>query len=153
MVYEGYFSCTLYIYILYDCECEDMSEINQSREKNIYSITCTVKLVSLLFSSIIIYNYLSQNNCTTQNSYYNTVFAILLSLIMTIIYLIWSFFSIKTTMFKNILPIQRIENAFFLLIFTGMIIISGNYNSQYKYLFLFIIITTTIQRGLVCSFQ
>lgn len=49
MVYEGYFSCTLYIYILYDCECEDMSEINQSREKNIYSITCTVKLVSLLF--------------------------------------------------------------------------------------------------------
>lgn len=72
---------------------------------------------------------------------------------MTIIYLIWSFFSIKTTMFKNILPIQRIENAFFLLIFTGMIIISGNYNSQYKYLFLFIIITTTIQRGLVCSFQ
>lgn len=37
---------------------------------------------------------------------------------------------------------------FFILIFTTMIIISGNYSSQYKYLFLFIIITTTIQRGL-----
>ncbi|SUY64884.1 sensory box histidine kinase [Clostridium sporogenes] len=110
-----------------------MSEINQSREKNIYSITCIVKLVSLLFSSIILYNYLSQNNCTTENSYHNTVFAILLSLIMTIIYLIWSFFSIKTMMFKNILLVQRIENIFFLLIFTVMIIISGNYNSQYKY--------------------
>ncbi len=27
----------------------EMSEINQNIEKNIYSITCTVKLVSLLF--------------------------------------------------------------------------------------------------------
>ncbi|MBO0559290.1 PAS domain-containing sensor histidine kinase [Clostridium botulinum] len=125
-----------------------MSEINQNIEKNIYSITCTVKLVSLLFSSIILYNYLSQNNCTTENSYHNTVFAIVLSLIMTVIYLIWSFFTVKTRIFKNILLIQRIENVFFILIFTTMIIISGNYSSQYKYLFLFIIITTTIQRGL-----
>lgn len=126
----------------------EMSEINQNIEKNIYSITCTVKLVSLLFSSIILYNYLSQNNCTTENSYHNTVFAIVLSLIMTVIYLIWSFFTVKTRIFKNILLIQRIENVFFILIFTTMIIISGNYSSQYKYLFLFIIITTTIQRGL-----
>ncbi|HID0836811.1 TPA: ATP-binding protein [Clostridium botulinum] len=125
-----------------------MSEINQSREKNIYNITCIVKLISLLFSSIILYNYLSQNNCANKNSYNNTVFAILLSLIMTVIYLIWSFFTVKTKMFKNILFIQRIENIFFILIFTILVIMSGKYNSQYKYLFLFIIITTTIQRGL-----
>ncbi|EJP6472635.1 PAS domain S-box protein [Clostridium botulinum] len=125
-----------------------MSEINQIKEKNIYNITCIVKLISLLFSSIILYNYLSQNNCANKNSYYNTVFAILLSLIMTVIYLIWSFFTVKTRMFKNILFIQRIENIFFILIFTILVIMSGKYNSQYKYLFLFIIITTTIQRGL-----
>ncbi|NFA82973.1 PAS domain-containing sensor histidine kinase [Clostridium botulinum] len=125
-----------------------MSEINQSREKNIYNITCIVKLISLLFSSIILYNYLSQNNCANKNSYNNTVFAILLSLIMTVIYLIWSFFTVKIKMFKNILFIQRIENIFFILIFTILVIMSGKYNSQYKYLFLFIIITTTIQRGL-----
>ncbi|EPY6469846.1 MASE3 domain-containing sensor histidine kinase [Clostridium sporogenes] len=126
----------------------DMSEINQSREKNIYSITCIVKLVSLLFSSIILYNYFPQNNSNDENIPYSALFTILLSLIMTIIYLIWSFFTIKTKMFKNILLIQRVENVFFLLIFTGMIIMSGKYNSHYKYLFLFIIITTTIQRGL-----
>ncbi|NFB20275.1 PAS domain-containing sensor histidine kinase [Clostridium botulinum] len=125
-----------------------MGEINQSREKNIYNITCIVKLISLLFFSIILYNYLSQNNCANKNSYNNTVFAILLSLIMTVIYLIWSFFTVKTRMFKNILFIQRIENIFFILIFTILVIMSGKYNSQYKYLFLFIIITTTIQRGL-----
>ncbi len=84
-----------------------MSEINQSREKNIYNITCIVKLISLLFSSIILYNYLSQNNCANKNSYNNTVFAILLSLIMTVIYLIWSFFTVKIKMFKNILFIQK----------------------------------------------
>lgn len=123
-----------------------MSEINQSREKNIYSITCIVKLVSLLFSSIILYNYFPQN--TNEDIPYSALFTILVSLIITVIYLIWSFFAIKTRMFKNILLIQRIENIFFLLIFTFMIIMSGKYNSHYKYLFLFIIITTTIQRGL-----
>ncbi|WP_251861166.1 ATP-binding protein [Clostridium sp. Marseille-Q2269] len=125
-----------------------MSQLNESREKNIYNITCTVKLISLLFSSIILYNYISKCNYASKNSYYNTIFAITLSLIMTIIYLIWSFFAIKTRMFKNILLMQKIENIFFILIFTAMIIISGKYSSQYKYLFLFIIITTTIQRGL-----
>ncbi len=72
----------------------------------------------------------------------------ILSLITSLIYLIWSFFTVKTRMFKNILFIQRIENIFFILIFTILIIMSGKYNSHYKYLFLFIIITTTIQRGL-----
>lgn len=126
----------------------DMSEINKSREKNIYSITCTVKLASLLFSSIILYNYVSQNNCASKNSYYNVLLPMILSLITSLIYLIWSFFTVKTRMFKNILFIQRIENIFFILIFTILIIMSGKYNSHYKYLFLFIIITTTIQRGL-----
>ncbi|NFA76757.1 PAS domain-containing sensor histidine kinase [Clostridium botulinum] len=125
-----------------------MSEINKSREKNIYSITCTVKLASLLFSSIILYNYVSQNNCASKNSYYNVLLPMILSLITSLIYLIWSFFTVKTRMFKNILFIQRIENIFFILIFTILIIMSGKYNSHYKYLFLFIIITTTIQRGL-----
>ncbi|MHB9927696.1 ATP-binding protein [Clostridium botulinum] len=125
-----------------------MSEINKSREKNIYSITCIVKLVSLLFSSIILYNYFPQNNSNDENISYSALFTILLSLITSIIYLIWSFFAIKTRRFKNILFMQRIENMFFIFIFTVLIIISGKYNSQYKYLFLFIIITTTIQRGL-----
>ncbi|WP_420808080.1 MASE3 domain-containing sensor histidine kinase [Clostridium tepidum] len=125
-----------------------MSEINQIKEKNIYSITCIVKLVSLLFSSIILYNYFPQNNSNNENISYSALFTILLSLIMTVIYLIWSFFTIKTKMFKNILLIQKIENIFFILIFTALVIMSGKYDSQYKYLFLFIIITTTIQRGL-----
>jgi len=125
-----------------------MSEINQIKEKNIYSITCTVKLVSLLFSSIILYNYFPKNDCINKNISYDALLPIFLSLITSIIYFIWSFFTIKTRMFKNILLIQRIENIFFVLIFTILIMISGNYNSHYKYLFLFIIITTTIQRGL-----
>ncbi len=84
-----------------------MSEINQIKEKNIYSITCIVKLVSLLFSSIILYNYFPQNNSNNENISYSALFTILLSLIMTVIYLIWSFFTIKTKMFKNILLIQK----------------------------------------------
>lgn len=107
-----------------------------------------MKLVSLLFSSIILYNYFPQNNSNDENISYSALFTILLSLITSIIYLIWSFFAIKTRRFKNILFMQRIENMFFIFIFTVLIIISGKYNSQYKYLFLFIIITTTIQRGL-----
>lgn len=72
-----------------------MSEINKSREKNIYSITCIVKLVSLLFSSIILYNYFPQNNSNDENISYSALFTILLSLITSIIYLIWSFFCYK----------------------------------------------------------
>lgn len=35
----------------------------------------------------------------------------------------------------------------FIIIFTGIIYLSGDYESQYKFLFLFIIISTTIQFG------
>ena len=35
----------------------------------------------------------------------------------------------------------------FIIIFTGIIYLSGGYESQYKFLFLFIIISTTIQFG------
>ncbi|EJO5346326.1 PAS domain S-box protein [Clostridium botulinum] len=125
-----------------------MSEINKSREMDIYNITCIVKLVSLLFSSIILCNYFPKKDYMNQNISYSALFTVLLSLIMSGIYLVWSFFAIKTRRFKNILFMQRIENAFFILIFTMLVIMSGKYNSQYKYLFLFIIITTTIQRGL-----
>ena len=64
------------------------------------------------------------------------------------IYLIWSFSlndSINKSKYRKII---FIENLFFIAIFFLAVTLSGSYESEYKYIFLFIITSSTIQLGL-----
>jgi PAS domain S-box-containing protein len=58
------------------------------------------------------------------------------------------FISIKAFKLKKIKTIQVIENIISMISFTFIIILSGSYKSSYKFLFLLVIIITTIQLGM-----
>ena len=68
--------------------------------------------------------------------------------ILLLIYFMWSF-SIANKIKKQHESIaNNVETIFFIILFTSIIYICGANESQYKFLYLFIIITTTIQSGL-----
>ncbi|KAJ50111.1 PAS domain S-box-containing protein [Clostridium tetanomorphum] len=128
-----------------------MIHFNDSNENNIHSIISIVKLASLLFSSIIIYNRLfavKEVITIGKNGYFNAVAFTLLACVVAIIYCIWAFFSIKIFNSKSTKKVHMIENFFFIIIFSVLIVVSNTCESQYKFLFLFIIITSTIQLGM-----
>jgi diguanylate cyclase (GGDEF)-like protein/putative nucleotidyltransferase with HDIG domain len=72
-----------------------------------------------------------------------TVILLLLS-----VYGIWRFSTLKKINIKHGKYIQYIEDGLFVLLFYIVIMETGAYGSQYKFLFLFIIITATIQEGM-----
>jgi diguanylate cyclase (GGDEF)-like protein len=129
-----------------------MNEIENSKRKQINDIVSAVKLSSLLFSGIVFFRYYQINfNIGIRSFNYVVYFNFIVSgiLILSLIYFIWAFSTIKR--FKDskyINTIQIIENFVFVLIFSSIILISGANASGYKYLFLFIIITSTIQSGM-----
>ena len=64
------------------------------------------------------------------------------------IYFIWSFSTVEKINYKYINIVQFIENIVFILFFIIVIFYSGKNTSDYKFLFLFIIITSTLQQGM-----
>lgn len=130
---------------------KSMDNIDKKRKENIYNIVSIVKLVSLCFCGIVIYNgfFLNNNNVANENdSYFYIIELGVLICLMFLIYWSWSFFSIRIFKSKNIKNMQIIENMVFIIIFSFSIFLSNSYTSQYKFLFLFLIITSTLQSGM-----
>ncbi|MCT8978567.1 HD-GYP domain-containing protein [Clostridium sp. CX1] len=125
-----------------------MNEIINRRQNKVYEIVSIVKITSLLFCGIIVFNLFFCNKKiyrTASDEFFN-VFPIGMSIcILVLIYAIWIIFSIKKINLRNIKIIQIIEDFIFILLFTILVILSEGHLSQYKLLFLFIIITSTIQ--------
>jgi diguanylate cyclase (GGDEF) domain len=84
----------------------------------------------------------------TNNDYLNIVPVGVGGLVIVIIYAIWMFFSTEKLRFKNFRLLQVTEDLIFILLFCILIVISGAHESQYKLLFLFIVITSTMQSGM-----
>ena len=111
-----------------------------------------VKLSSLLFSDIVFLKYFfgdnNNNNLNSRNNYYILIYAMAAVLILSFIYTVWASVNLKTFHSKYFSLIQLIEDFIFTLIFFVVILSSGAHASEYKLLFLFIIITSTIQSGI-----
>ncbi|WP_179945230.1 PAS domain-containing sensor histidine kinase [Clostridium carboxidivorans] len=128
-----------------------MYNIDKNRQQNIYNIVSIVKLASLCFCGIVIYNEFFMRNKGIANENDNYFYIIELGLLICLMFLIywgWSFFSIRIFKSKNIKKMQLMENAVFIMIFSFSIFLSNSYTSQYKFLFLFLIITSTLQSGM-----
>jgi len=67
---------------------------------------------------------------------------------LALIYIIWVFSTKKRMYLRYMKYFLVIENSIFIAIFFVVIMLSKDYQSQYKFLFLFIIITSTIQAGM-----
>ena len=128
-----------------------MNKVEKDKYKQVNDIVAVVKISTLLFIGMIFLQCFF-NNYTLKNNILYTQYGMLgiffITFLLLFIYAIWMVYKPKKIKKENSLVIQLFENATFIVIFSVAIIISGANESQYKILFLFIIITTTIQSGM-----
>lgn len=124
-----------------------MNTINNNRYRNILGTISIAKFGVLLLISIISINELMKSpNYLSQISLNNYVILFIPGfLIITI--LLWSFSYIYIFKYKKIKIAQIVEDCVFSLMLCVLIFLSNTYQSQYKYLFLFSIISSTISLG------
>ena len=125
-----------------------MENIKNDKQKQINDIVSVVKLSSLLFIGIILCKYFYKMDSSMLYSYYTYIYIFTPLIGLMLIYFIWTF-STKNKIkndYEDLL--NKIEIAIFLGIFSMIIFTFGANQSQYKFLYLFIIITTTIQSGM-----
>lgn len=122
-----------------------MNKIEYNKYQQIDNMITILKLVCVIFSEVIFFKYLVYPSVGAQRIlFYCPIF----SLGIGSIYYLWTLFAKRKPDIKNMKYIYFLENFILGVIFIQMIIISGFHESPYKYLFLFIIITSTIQLGL-----
>lgn len=121
-----------------------------STSNDMIELITVIKLGSFGFILMIIINQILQYDSTQSviifnNRLYLLMFFIIILLIS--IYTIWSQLYFKIWQLKNIKKIQIIEGYVFLLASSILIIFSKSYDSDYKYLLIFGVITITLELG------
>jgi PAS domain-containing protein len=124
-----------------------VSNINNNRYRNILGTIAIAKFSVLLFISIISINELLKNTCVLNRISLSNYSILLIPILLTIILLLWSFSYIYMFKFRDIKNVQIIEDCVFIFMLSVLILLSNTYQSQYKYLFLFSIISSTISLG------
>ena len=117
-----------------------MVSMKNNRLKEINDMVSIVKLASLLFTSIIFFQYVLKESEGLNNWVYKQLMFIALGgilLFLLAIYLLWALSLEEKISKSRYRKIIFIEGLFFVAIFLGAIIISGGYKSEYKYIFLF----------------
>jgi diguanylate cyclase (GGDEF)-like protein len=129
-----------------------MRKIEANKSKQINDILSVVKLSSLLFSGMGLFKFISTSTNLFSNSSDNMMLYMYMItialLILFLIYCMWAFSTANRVRTEHVPYIQTAENLVFIVIFFTIILLTGAVTSQYKFLFLFIIITTTIQSGM-----
>lgn len=121
------------------------------RIKQINDMISIVKLASLMFTAIIFFQYFFNENILELETFYNNLSLIpvfIVGIILSFVYIIWSFTDDRKLNKFAFRYKLIIENILFMIIFILAIFFSGANESEYKYIFLFIIMSTTIQSGL-----
>lgn len=128
-----------------------MNKIENNKRKQINDIVSVVKLSSLMFTTIIFLQCFFQKNIFEEEDIYINYginIVAMGAILLLSVYFIWSFSFNKKLSKKNIRYAHFIENTFFILVFIIAIMISGAHLSESKYIFIFIITTSTIQSGM-----
>lgn len=128
-----------------------MKKVKDDKQKQINDIVSVVKLCTLLLIEIILSKNIIKDNALMiwgSGEYYTIMclFAPLMLVILT--YLLWTFLIKNQIKNKCGDILNKIETMMFIIIFSVIIYICGVNENQYKFLYLFIIITTTIQSGM-----
>ena len=127
-----------------------MTQYEINRKQKVYEMISILKLISLLFCGMIIFTQYPKDlymNLGIDSSSMIMICFIGIG-ILVLIYTGW-IHSNKRNQANQALNISGIiENIVFISLYTALIYISGFHESQYKFLFLFIIIANTIQYGI-----
>jgi len=128
-----------------------MKSYEKYRQKNTYDLILLMKLLSLFFVCMMIYH---KSNAITvfhqQNyGYFDVIPLGICTILIIFVYYMW-YRSVQLRHINDRLKLfDIIEIMIFMSIFSSLIIMSGSYLSSLKFLFLFIIIPSAIQFGLV----
>ena len=122
-----------------------------NKQKQINNMVSIVKLASLLFIGMIVYHYEFINNYECGDSF--QVFirvsrVIFFILVIISLYSMWTFIYIDKVRRKIGNYIDHLEGFVFVFMLTYVIYKFGGGQSAYKVLYLFLIITNTIQLGM-----
>jgi PAS domain S-box-containing protein len=140
-----------------------MNHIGSDKQENINNILGIVKLGALLFGLIIAsYEVFLEKKIIMNMEGARSSLTIYLVFVpfMALIYLFWSYFYADSRYNKYSTGTQIIENFIFIIFFSALIILSDAHASEFKFLFLFVVISSAIQLGskfgmaaaLTCSF-
>jgi len=115
-------------------------------------LVAIVKLASLVVCLIAFYSEFLMKNIITvngaKNSYFNILLSSALLIAMILLSLFWLAFSVNIFKIRHVKIMEIFESFVFISIFSILIISSYSYISQYKFLFIFVIITSTLQSGM-----
>ncbi|MHB1153151.1 MAG: bifunctional diguanylate cyclase/phosphohydrolase [Eubacteriales bacterium] len=125
---------------------KELTYFNEIKQGQIRIIFFTLKILALFFSAIPLFQYFSiKMSLDFMGSNYNifTVGTTLL-IICSVMFVIMLIFNKK----DNNKFLQKLEMFIFFAVFIIVILISGSHESYYKFLFLFIVISYTIEYGM-----
>ncbi|QEK11245.1 diguanylate cyclase [Crassaminicella thermophila] len=127
-----------------------MHQIENKFQKKVYEMLFVSKLLSLLFCGIIIFIQYNVHFLKNLHKYmsFSMITAMLGIGMLTLIYKIWIFSYKNNKITSKVSATDIIEIILFIGIFSILIIFSGVHTSHYKFIFLFIIIPTTMQFGI-----
>ncbi|GFP74441.1 sensor histidine kinase [Clostridium fungisolvens] len=121
-----------------------------STSNDMIELITVIKLGSFGFILMIIINQILQYDNTQPLIIFNKQFYLLMFFIIILlisIYILWSQFYFKIWKLKKLKRIQIIEGYVFLLVSSILIVFSKSYDSDYKYLLIFGVITVTLELG------
>lgn len=125
-----------------------MTSIEKKKQKEINDIVFIIKLSSILFCAIaLITNVFTKENIEGNSNIINIGVMIAIVSIFMVIFAFRGYY-ISTERNKRDRMFKIIEICIFMIAFCIVIVLSGANESDYKFLFLFLIISTTIQGGL-----
>lgn len=124
-----------------------MALTNNERYRNILGTISFAKLGILAFAAVMNVYELFKDDDVLNHTQLNNYIVYIILILLCVIIIFWSFSYIYTFKFRNVVVGQVIEDCAFIFILGTLIILTDNYKSQYKYLFLFSIISSTISSG------
>lgn len=120
-----------------------MDEKGQEKYVQIDKRLSIVKSACLLFAGVIFFKTLFYQ---IEDGGYSKIYAGTMPIVLIMMYYLWNILMRKNNA-KGDKKSKYTENIIIGIVVLGIVVITGNYASPYKFLFLIIIITSTIQLG------
>lgn len=125
---------------------KELTHFNKIKQGQIRIIFFTLKILALFFSAIPLFQFFSSKMSLDfiGNNYNIFTVGTTLIIICAVMFVIMLIFNKK----ENNKFLQKVEMVLYFTVFITVIFISGSHESYYKFLFLFIIISYTIEYGM-----
>jgi hypothetical protein len=127
-----------------------MGYLDNDNQKNMNNILALVKFAALFFGIVIVSYGALLKKSPILDMKYNEVAAVTFGLIIPLmfaIYILWSHLYLNRKKTRNYRTLLILENFLFIAFFSLLIILSNSYKSEFKYIFLFVILSSVIELG------